>query len=199
LRSDGGIDCWGGLAGQLGAFEQVLPTAAFTAPASVIVGQPITLSLSNAQVPGYPQATTFAYAFDCGGGSFTPSPPGNASTATCPTSTAGTRVVRGKVVDEDFDESIYSATVTIKNAQQATTDLVAEVQLAPLAPDIRKSLMAKLDAALTAIAKGKTSGACSALKDFINQVNAQRGKAIPTATADSWILTAQQLQAAIGC
>lgn len=115
------------------------------------------------------------------------------------TSVTGTRVVRGKVVDEDFAESIYSATVTIKNVQQGTTDLLGEVSTAPLAPDIRKALMTKLDAALSAIAKGKTNAACGALKDFISQVYAQRGKAIDTATADAWILTAQQLQAAIGC
>jgi hypothetical protein len=197
LRSDGGVDCWG--ARFYGAYDTVLPTATFVAPASVVVGQPIQLSLVDPQVPGYPQATTFTYAFDCGGGSFSPFEPGSISTATCPTSTTGTRVVRGKVTDQDFAETIYSATVTIKTAEQTATDLRTDVQLAPLAPDIRRALMTKLDAALSAIAKGKINAACSALKDFINQVNAQKGKAIPTATADAWILTAQQLQAAIGC
>jgi hypothetical protein len=96
-------------------------------------------------------------------------------------------------------ESEYSVTVVIKSAQRGATDLAAEVQLAALSPDIRKALKAKLDAALSAIDKGKTNGACSALRDFINQVNAQLGKAIPIATADAWILTARQLQAALGC
>jgi hypothetical protein len=199
LRSDGGIDCWGPSARASGAFEQALPTAKFTASTWVIVGQPIALALSNARVPGYPSAITFTYAFDCGSGSFAPLVPGNLSTATCPTSATGTRVVRGKVVDEDLAESEYSATVVIKSAQRGATDLAAEVQLAALSPDIRKALKAKLDAALSAIDKGKTNGACSALRDFINQVNAQLGKAIPIATADAWILTARQLQAALGC
>jgi hypothetical protein len=199
LLTTGAIQCTGLLAHSEGAYEDVPPTATFSAPASVIVGQPIPLGLTNAQVPGYPQETIFTYAFDCGSGSFTPSVPGSASTASCPTSTTGTLVVRGKVADRHHSETIYSATVSIKNTQQATTDLLEEVRLAPLAPDIRKALTTKLDAALSAIAKGKTNAACSALQDFINQVNAQRGKAIPIATADSWILMAQQLQAAIGC
>jgi hypothetical protein len=107
--------------------------------------------------------------------------------------------VRGGVRDEGLAQTVYSATVSIKSAPQATADLRAEIQLAPLSPDIRNALSVKLDAALTAIAKGKTSAACSALKDFINQVTAQKGKAIPTATANAWILTAQQLMASIGC
>jgi len=197
LRSDGGIDCWGFLS--FGPFETIQPTATFTAPASVIVGQPIALAITNPSVPGYPQATTFTYAFDCGSGSFSPVFPGSTSTASCPTSSTGSRVVRGKLRDQSSTEVIYSATVTVKSAQQGATDLATEVQLAPLSPDIRKALMTKLESALSAMAKGKTSSACSALADFINQVNAQKGKAIPTATANSWIQTAQQLRAAIGC
>jgi hypothetical protein len=199
LLTTGAIQCSGLLATSEGAFEQINPTATFTAPTSVIVGQPIPLSLTSAQVPGYPQETLFTYTFDCGSGSFSPAVPDNVSTASCPTSATGTRVVRGKVVDRESAETIYSLTVSIKSTQQGTTDLVSDVQLAPLAPDIRKALLSKLDAALGALAKGKTSSACSALQDFINQVNAQKGKAIPTATANAWILTAQQLRAAIGC
>jgi hypothetical protein len=197
LRSDGGIDCWGYL--PFGAIETIWPVATFTAPASVIVGQPIALALTNANVPGYPQATSFTYTFDCGSGTFSPLVPGTVSTASCQTSSTGTRVVRGRVRDQNSAETTYSATVSVKDALQGATDLATEVQLAPLSPDIRKALMAKLDAAVSAIAKGKTSSACSALADFINQVNAQKGKAIPTATANAWIQTAQQLRAAIGC
>ena len=195
LRSDGHIECWGNPSHV--AFSTVLPTATFTAPASVIVGQPITLSLSNAQVPGYPSATTFTYAFDCGAGFDGLSYP--QPTASCSTTTAGTRLVQGRVIDQSGDAATYSATVTIKSAQQGTSDLSALVSAAPLAPDIRKALLSKLNSALTAIDKGKPKTACSALSDFINQVNAQRGKAISTATADAWILTARQLQTAIGC
>jgi hypothetical protein len=195
LRTDGHIECWGDAAA--GALMHVLPTATFAAPTSVIVGQPIALSLSNAQVPGYPAATSFTYAFDCGTGVF--DSPSSVSTASCPTTGVGARVVQGRVIDQDLDAATYAATVTVKSAEQGMTDLRADVAGAALAPDIRKALLTKLESALKAIASGKPKVACSALADFINQVSAQRGKAIPTATADAWILTARQLQEAIGC
>jgi hypothetical protein len=194
LRTDGRIECWGDRA--FGAFMHVPPTATFTAPPSVIVGQPIALALADAQVPGYPSATSFLYAFDCGAGfNFASS----VATASCPTTSAGIRSVGGKVIDQDDDFTTYTATVTVKSAEQGTTDLGTDISLATLSPDLRKALLAKLNSALDAIEKGKTKAACSALADFINQVSAQRGKAIPTATADDWILTAEQLRFAIGC
>ena len=194
LRTDGHIECWGNP--NAAAVAHVLPTATFTAPASVIVGQNIALALSGAQVPGYASVTSFTYAFDCGSGFGSAS---TAATTNCSTSTAGSRIVKGRVIDPDLDGTTYSATVTIKSAAQGTTDLTAAISTAGLAPDIRNALQAKLNAALKAIADGKTKSACSALNDFINQVTAQRGKAIPTATADAWIQTARQLQSALGC
>jgi hypothetical protein len=194
LRNDGVIECGGEK--RAGAFTLVSPTATFTAPASVIVGQTFELSLSNAQVPGYPAATQFTYAFDCGSGLTAAS---TSSTASCPSTVAGTLAVRGLVIDQDGDAGTYSASVLVKTASEGTIDLQAEIDAASLSPDLRKALLSKLNAALDAIAKGKVKPACAALSDFINQVNAQRGKAIPEATADAWILTATQLQAAIGC
>jgi hypothetical protein len=44
-----------------------------------------------------------------------------------------------------------------------------------------------------------TAGACSNLAAFINQVNAQSGKAIPASTAASLIQQAKQIEAATGC
>lgn len=202
LRTDGAVQCWGvNEAGQAPAVrvatrERVLPTATFTAPAAVIVTASIELVFSNAQVPGYPSATSFTFAFDCGSGFAAPT---TAATTSCPTSTAGTRTVRGKVIDQDGDTQSYTATVSVQSAQQGTTDLRGAITTAPLSPDIRKALLSKLDAALRAIAKGNTATACTALADFMNQVRAQSGKAIETATADAWLLTANQLRTALGC
>ena len=194
LRTDSRIECWGNPTAA--AVDHVFPTATFSAPASVIVGQSIPLALSGAQVPGYPSATSFTYAFDCGSGF------GSATavaTTSCLTNTAGPRTVRGRVIDQDLDGTTYTATVTVKSAAQGTTDLSTEISNAPLAPDVRKALLAKLNAALKAIADGKTKATCSALADFINQVTAQRGKAISVDTANAWIDTASQLQTALGC
>jgi len=196
LRTDGAIECWGESAG--GAFMTVLPTATFTAPASVIVGQPIALALTNAQVPGYPLATSFTYAFDCGAGSGFGASSGT-PTASCSTSSAGTRSVRGRVIDQHLDHTTYTASVIVKSAAQGTGDLISQVSSAGLAPDIRNALLTKLNHALSALQEGNTKIACDYLKTFISQVKSQRGKAIPTATADAWLLTAQQLQAAAGC
>ena len=193
LRTDGHIECWGDATAA--AVSHVLPTATFSAPASVIVGQNIALSLSGAQVLGYPSAT-FTYAFDCGSGFGSASA---SATASCATTVAGSRSVKGMVIDQDMDVATYSATVMVKSAAQGTTDLSTQVSTAGLAPDIRNALIVKLNAALKAIADGKTKSACSALSDFINQTTAQRGKAIPTDTANAWIETARQLQIAAGC
>ncbi len=90
----------------------VLPSATFTVPSSVLVGSPIQLSLTNARVPGHPEATTFTFAFDCGDGAgygaF-----GGSTTASCPTSAVGSRVVRGTVEDQDGDTQGYTGSVSI--------------------------------------------------------------------------------------
>jgi hypothetical protein len=114
-------------------------------------------------------------------------------------SAGGTRSVRGRVIDQDGDGETYTAAVTIRTPAAGTTDLRTSIDAATLSPDLRRALMTKLDAALAALARGNVRGACSALADFLNQVRAQRGKAIPTATADLWIDEATRLRAAIGC
>ncbi len=200
VRADGAIECWGiddDRAPRLRTTAiRVNPTATFVASTSVIVTSPISLALLNAQVPGYPSATSFTYRFSCGSGLSTASA---INTATCPTSVAGTISVVGRVVDQDGDYATYTAQVQVKTAAQGTADLQAAISGATLTPDLRKALSAKLNAALDALAKGKTAVACSALQDFINQVQAQRGKAISLATADQWIVQATQLRQALGC
>jgi hypothetical protein len=115
-QSDGTVTCWGwnGL-GQTDVPTTTItihPTATFTHPASVVAGQPFALALDNAQVPGHPEATSFTYAFDCGdGGGYGAF--GTSHTASCPTSAAGTRTVKGAVRDQDNDQTEYTATVEV--------------------------------------------------------------------------------------
>jgi hypothetical protein len=110
----------------------VLPTATFTAPATVAAGQPFTLTLSNAQVPGHPDVTDFTYAFDCGDGLGYADPSSTASRS-CPTSGAGSRSVKGKVIDPDLDFTEYTATVEVTNnpLPAAPTSLVATAASGP--------------------------------------------------------------------
>ena len=194
LRDDGRIECWG--RPDYGAYDHIDPEATFHAPASVIVGQPIELLLSDAHVPGFPSTTSFLFAFDCGTGFGSP---GTTASTSCPTDATGVRSVGGRVIDMDADYSTYTAEVAILTVEEGTADLIDQIDEASLSPDLRKALRAKLNAALSALDKGRTAAACSALQDFINQLNAQRGKAIPEDVADAWIATATQLRAAIGC
>jgi hypothetical protein len=119
LRDDGVVECWGdnslGQAPETrsASATRVLPIATFSAtPGSVVAGQLFTLALDDAQVPGYTGTVGFTWAFDCGDGigygAF-----GSSQTRSCPTSTIGTRTVKGTVRDQDGDETEYSAEVAI--------------------------------------------------------------------------------------
>jgi hypothetical protein len=121
VGSGGAVSCWG----ENGYGEstvpvspptttRVLPTATFTAPASVVAGQPVVLAFTDAQVPGHPQATTFTYAFDCGSGTYGAA--SSTATASCPTNGVGTLTVRGRVADQDGDTASYGATVAVTSA-----------------------------------------------------------------------------------
>ena len=114
----GPIVCWGYGDAPPGvpAPTRVLPTATFTAPTTAVAGQAFTLALMGAQVPGYPQATAFTYAFDCGDGQGYV--PAAAASVSCAATVAGPRTVRGKVVDQDGDAVSYAATVAVARAPQ---------------------------------------------------------------------------------
>jgi hypothetical protein len=124
-QSDGTLACWGYNGnGQTNVpavpNTTVYPTATFGAPASVVAGQSFTLALTCAQVPGYSGAVSFTYAFDCGDGSgygaF-----GASSSASCPTSAAGSRSVKGTVRDHDGDATEYTGTVQVTAAPSGFT------------------------------------------------------------------------------
>ena len=54
--------------------------------------------------------------------------------------------MNGRVIDQHLDANTYTATVVVKSAAQGTSDLSTEISTAPLAPDIRNALQAKLKA-----------------------------------------------------
>lgn len=133
LKSDGSLACWGKndngeSSPPSPTVVHVLPTATFTAPASVTAGTAISLALTNAADPGYSgtPAATFTYAFDCGTGTgygaFS-----ETATASCPTTasgTASTRTVKGTVKDQDGDVQEYTGTVQLTVSTVATTTVL---------------------------------------------------------------------------
>jgi hypothetical protein len=124
-KSDGTLACWGwNASGQTDVpaipTTTVYPTATFSAAASVVAGQSFTLELNDAQVPGYTGPVSFTYAFDCGDGTgygaF-----GASNSASCLTSAAGTRDVKGTVKDQEGDQTEYTATVEVTPAPSGFT------------------------------------------------------------------------------
>ena len=92
--------------------RNVAPTASFSAPAAVLQGGTLALSLSAPSDPSPADRDAgFSYAFDCGAGygAFT----GSAS-ATCPTTQTGMRTVRGRIRDKDGGATEYTAGVLIE-------------------------------------------------------------------------------------
>jgi alpha-tubulin suppressor-like RCC1 family protein len=203
VSTAGAVTCWGNNGnGQTtvptlpGGTTHLFPTATFAAPATVVAGQSITLALTDAQVPGHPEATRFTYAFDCGSGAFAAVT--SSSTASCATSVAGPRTVRGQVIDQDQDATPYSAVVTVLTPTQATQQLRAAVAASGISAKVAAGLIDKLDAALTALGRGQTATALSQLAAFQQLVMAQRGKAIPAATADAWLAQSAAIRQALG-
>jgi alpha-tubulin suppressor-like RCC1 family protein/PKD repeat protein len=128
LRTDGVVVCVGdqqALANAAPPHMHVAPTAVFTAPASVTAGDPAVLSFSGAQVPGYPQATVFTYAFDCGDGAgFGAASP--TATKSCASGSGSSLTVRGLVYDQDNYGVEYGATVTVNPVVTANRPPVAQ-------------------------------------------------------------------------
>ncbi|GJG85302.1 hypothetical protein tb265_04830 [Gemmatimonadetes bacterium T265] len=168
LKRDGSIACWGS-------------TPTRSTPPSAIVGQPFTLALQGAHVPGG-YASTFTYAFDCGTGTYATTSTTPSTSCTAPA--AGPVTVRGKVIDQDQDATEYTATVTVLTPVQAARQLRAAVASSGIPADVRQGLTDRLDAALASLGAGQTGTACNQLGAFRNQLQAQRGKAVPAATAD---------------
>jgi hypothetical protein len=85
------------------------------------------------------------------------------------------------------------------SAVEGTSALRDLVIASTLVPDLRRPLTVKLDDVLKALAAGKTKTACNSLDAFSNQVKAQRGKAIPTATANVWLAKVTIIRNSAGC
>jgi hypothetical protein len=93
-------------------------------------------------------------------------------------------------------------TVHVKAASEQISDVVATVQALDAKQGVVESLDAKLQNvldALTSAKAGDKASACKKLDAFIGEVQAQTGKALTQADADSLIADARRIKAVIGC
>jgi uncharacterized protein len=168
--------------------SNVAPTATFNAPASVTAGSDFVLSLSDPFDPsGTDTSAGFTYAFDCGTGyaAFR-----TTTSVSCPTTLAGDRAVGGKIQDKDGGVTEYRGTVHVV----VTADsLCALTKTYANNVGISDSLCAKLASAASAREGGKVIASRNILTAFANEVEAQRGKAITSANADTLIALARSL------
>lgn len=66
-------------------------------------------------------------------------------------------------------------------------------------PGTTRSLLAKLGAVQSSVARGNTTSACNQLSALIHEVQAQSGKKLTVDEADAIIAAAEQLSSALGC
>jgi len=92
-------------------------------------------------------------------------------------------------------ESVYGTFIAFLPLppEKQLADLIVDVQGLGLEHGITNALLTKLNAAATALMNSDHAGAIAKLNDFINQVNAQSGKKIPTDVANELIAAAQAI------
>jgi hypothetical protein len=77
--------------------------------------------------------------------------------------------------------------------------LKAKVQSLAIKPDVRPGLMAKLDAMLASVSRGNTKATCNQLQAFVNQVRAERTRALTTEQATELLALADSIGAELDC
>jgi len=131
---------------------------------------------------------------NCPGVGFVCSP---ASNSTFP---IGTTTVTCTATDTSGNTASCSFTVTVLTVSAAIENLKTSVNNSSLTGTQKQGLIAKLNAALDAIAQGHTNTACQKLADFINSVqNFIDHGDISAAQGQAWIDSAAHLRNALGC
>jgi HYR domain len=92
-----------------------------------------------------------------------------------------------------------SLTIHVKGPAEQIGDLITMVNGLATKSGIRKSLLAKLTAALARQQGENPAAACGPLHAFIKEVNAQRGKSISASDADALVTAARQIMVVNGC
>ncbi len=151
--------------------------------------------IKDATGPGGAAVVYAATATDAVDGSV----PVECSPASSTTFPIGTTTVNCTATDAAGNTASGNFTVTVKGASEQIGDLKNLVASLNLKAGTNTSLQAKLDDALAAIGAGDKAAACTALGDFINQVNAQAGKKISQSDVDGLITSATRFRTVLGC
>ena len=110
----------------------------------------------------------------------------------------GTTTVNCVATDWTGKSSTATFGVTVRGVLDQLADLRSEVGTLS-DQKVRKSLDMKLRDAGSAYRSGNMSKACGNMADFTKLVTAQRGRAIPVATATAWLDDAARIEDVIGC
>ena len=106
---------------------------------------------------------------------------------------AGTYTVILTVTDNGGLSGSDTTVIIVKTPTEAVQDLITNVDGLGLPKGIEQGLLAKLDVAEKKIAQKQYTPARNTLKAFINQVSAQRGKALTGTQADELIAIAERI------
>ncbi|MDH5265210.1 MAG: HYR domain-containing protein, partial [Betaproteobacteria bacterium] len=128
-----------------------------------------------------------------------PTPVVNCAPPSGSTFPVGTIAVTCNATDASGNSATASFRVTVFGATEQIADLIDLVYSFNLRRGIENSLDAKLRNLLSAAGAGNVTTACNLLGAFINEVQAQSGKAITTVQANQLISAANQARAALGC
>jgi len=100
---------------------------------------------------------------------------------------------------ELYGTSAPSQSGTLLSPQAQISNLETSVTNLALPKGRTTSLLTKLDRAPAAASAGDVATACASLQDFSNETQAQAGKKIAIADANTLSAAAQRIRAALGC
>jgi hypothetical protein len=112
----------------------------------------------------------------------------------------GTTTVTHTVTDASGNTASCSFTVTVLTPQAVIQNLITSVNASSLTGTQKNGLLAKLNAALTAINGGQQNVACNKLSEFVNNVGTLISHGdLTAAQGNAWISSANHVRNTIGC
>lgn len=112
----------------------------------------------------------------------------------------GTTTVTYTVNDAHANSASCSFTVTVLTPQAVIQNLINQVTASSLTGQQKNGLLAKLNAALSAINSGQQNVACNKLSEFVNSVGVLIGNgSLTAAQGNAWISSANHVRNTIGC